>query len=494
MNKHINFIDGEWTDSSGDKMQSISPIDNQILWEGYTSKNFNIDQAINAAKNALPLWAKLSIEKRTEYLKEYKSILEENKEHLTIVISLETGKPLWESSGEVAAMIGKIDISIKAYADRSPTTENQLKGSKSITRHKPHGVLAVLGPYNFPGHLPNGHIVPALLAGNTIVFKPSELTPYTAQEMVRLWEKAKLPNGVLNLVQGGKETAISLSKNERIDGLLFTGSWKTGSSLAKQFVNFPGKILALEMGGNNPLIVTHPKNIAAAAYTTILSAYITSGQRCTCARRLIVLEGSDGDEFIETLVKMIKNITVGKYSDSPEPFMGPVINKETANALLKTQDSLIKSNGCPIIKMERLDINNTFLTPGLIDVSSIENRADKEYFGPLLQLIRVNNFDEAIAEANKTEYGLSAGLLSDSKNEYDKFFYEIKAGIVNWNTQTTGASSGAPFGGVGKSGNYHPSAYYATDYCSYPVASIEAEIVTPPATLSPGLSSLEEMM
>jgi succinylglutamic semialdehyde dehydrogenase len=357
----------------------------------------------------------------------------------------------------------------------------------SVTRHKPHGVLAVFGPFNFPGHLPNGHIVPALLAGNTVVLKPSELTPWVAEEMVKIWKEAGLPNGVINVVQGGPEVGKYLIRHPGINGVLFTGSWKTGKIISEELVHYPQKILALELGGNNPLIVGKINDSKAGAYVAAQSAFITSGQRCTCARRVIVPEGKEGDLFLDDLKEFIKKIHIGKFDEKPEPFMGPLISSDAAQKMIEAQDMLIKKGAKPLLKMERKDDNSAFITPGLIDVTAVKDRPDDEFFGPLLQVIRVKDLASAIQEANQTGYGLTAGIISDSREEYETVLREVRAGLINWNTPLTGAYGSAPFGGVGQSGNYRPSGYYAVDYCSFPVASVEKEKLSLPNTLSPGI-------
>lgn len=467
---------------------SHNPATGEKLWSGPSATQHDVDEAVASARSALEKWSHLSFEKRINHLIAYKDVLTSEKDAMAETISQETGKPLWDSKGEVLAMINKVAISIDAYQKRCTELILEQPHALSITRHKPHGVIAVLGPYNFPGHLPNGHIIPALLAGNTVVFKPSELTPLVGEKMIALWKKSGLPQGVINLVQGLAETGKFLSKHPGIDGLLFTGSWPTGKSLAATFAETPQKILALEMGGNNPLIVSSLSNIKAAAYITVQSAFLSSGQRCTCARRLIVIQNGFSKTFQEQLIAMIKAIQVGAYTDTPEPFMGPVISLAAAKKLLETQKKLQDSGGKSLVPMQHLKNDLPFLSPGLIDVTDIRERSDEELFGPLLQLIRVPDINSAIEEANHTAYGLSAGLLSDSLEEYELFYQKIRAGVVNWNTQLTGASSSAPFGGIGKSGNHRPSAFYAADYCAFPVASLENKTLQMPSTIAPGIT------
>src|SRR5690554_5861793 len=384
-------------------------------------------------------------------------------------------------------MICKVAISERAYHERTGTVENPMAGAKAFIRHKPHGVVAVFGPYNFPGHLPNGHIVPALLAGNVVVFKPSELTPWVAEETVKLWQQAGIPNGVVNLVQGLVETGKALVSHPQMDGLFFTGSSTTGKLLHEQFGGRPDKILALEMGGNNPLIVKDVSDIDATVHNIIQSAFVTSGQRCTCSRRLFLPNGALGDAILARLVEVTKNIEVGDYAADPQPFMGAMISAKAAAGMVAAQKMLLDLGAKLLVEMTQADVEKGFVSPGIVDITGVNNVPDEEHFGPLLKVIRYSDFDAAIAQANDTRFGLSAGLLADSRDDWDHFFVHIRAGIVNWNKPITGASSAAPFGGVGDSGNHRPSAYYAADYCAYPVASVEAERSELPGQLNPGL-------
>jgi succinylglutamic semialdehyde dehydrogenase len=481
------FIDGVWREASGDGFLSRDPVTQDVIWQGRQATLSDVNEAVSAAHKAFPLWSETAFSDRVILLKKFAEALSSQKQDLALIISQETGKPLWESLTEVASMVGKIPISIEAFEKRCAPTQKTAGTAQSVTRYKPHGVVAVLGPYNFPGHLPNGHIVPALLAGNTIVFKPSEFTPGVAELTVKIWQSVGLPNGALNLVPGGKETGQALVSHEKINGLFFTGSSQTGKVLNQALSERPDVMLALEMGGNNPLVVTHVKNKKAAALTTLQSAYLSAGQRCTCARRLIVPKNPDGDDFISELMNSLKTLRVGHYLENPEPFMGPVITVAAAENLLSAQKNLIKNGAEPLLKMQLLRPHTALLSPGLIDVTSLPERGDAEFFGPLLQLIRVGDFSQAIIEANRTHYGLSAGLLCDDRSLYDVFYRNVRAGLINWNNQLTGASSAAPFGGVGDSGNHRPSAYFAADYCSYPIASLESENLTIPTQLPPGI-------
>ncbi len=487
------FINNEWKRGSGALFSSYNSATGENLWQGKEALQSEVDEAVLQAKRAFEKWSALAIDERSHYLSEFSEILRDSQRDFAEIIAKETGKPLWDSISEVEAMINKVGISLEAYGRRCAGMIRDQPHARSITRHRPHGVVAVFGPYNFPGHLPNGHIIPALLAGNTIVFKPSELTPLVAEQTLRYWQKAGLPEGVLNLVQGGKETGQALVKNPDLQAIFFTGSYHTGKILSELFASQPSKILALEMGGNNPLVISEVSDIYAAAYVTIQSAYLSSGQRCTCARRLIVPKTQQGDDFIAAVIEMIGNISIGPYTNVPEPFMGPIITENQAQKILEAQEDLRSKGGQSLVEMRQLPLGKAFISPGLMDVTGIADRPDEEIFGPFLQVIRVNDFQEAIDEANHTKYGLTAGLLSRRQEEYAYFYRHIQAGVVNWNTPLTGASSSAPFGGIKCSGNHRPSAYYAADYCAYPVASMESAELKMPSFFAPGFRMKQEL-
>lgn len=483
-----NYINGEWLAGSGAELATIDPSTGRQTWTSNASSPDDIARAAQAAHDSFEAWSLTPLAERIAIATRFRDLLKDNAESLAATIAEEVGKPLWEARTEVATMANKIDISVQAHAARTGESATKVADGNAVLRHRPHGVFAVYGPYNFPGHLPNGHIVPALIAGNTLLFKPSEYAPRTAVKTVQLWEQAGLPKGVLNLVNGGRDTGIALGQQALIDGVLFTGSSQTGAALHKQFGGQPGKMLALEMGGNNPLVVWGVKDIDAAVHHTVMSAFISAGQRCTCARRLVIEEGAAGDAFLARLVAVAAQLQVGPSNAEPQPFMGPVVSSAVAARLVQAQEDMVAKGGKLLLAMRQLDPNTGFVTAGIVDTTDAQDIPDEEWFGPLLQVIRVASFDDALRVANATQYGLAASLLSPSEDLWQRFAVRARAGIVNWNRPTTGAASSAPFGGVGKSGNHRPSAYYAADYCAYPVASIENPVLDMPAKLSPGLS------
>lgn len=454
------------------ELVSFEPATGAELWR---APHGDVDAEVAAARESWAGWAARPVTFRIETMRRFANVVRRKADAFTDLLARETGKPLWEAHTEIETVINKVEISVTAYNER--TARRQLDspmGSRMALRHKPHGVLAVLGPYNFPAHLPNGHMVPALIAGNAVVFKPSEKTPASGAFLIDCYREAGVPEGCARLVIGGPNEGRALAAHDGIDGLLFTGSARTGIALNRAFAEKPEKILALEMGGNNPIVVWDTPDLYQAAVLIVQSAFTTAGQRCTAARRLIVDEAL-AEPLVAEIGKLLDRLIVGAPHDDPTPFMGPVIDNDTADQLTESFLALTMRGGRPLRYLERPDESRPFLRPGIVDMTTAPDRPDIELFGPILQVIRHRDFDAAIAEANNTRYGLSASLISQTPALYDRFWAGVRAGIVNWNRPTNGASSAAPFGGVGWSGNHRPSAYYAADYCAYPVASNEAD-------------------
>lgn len=456
--------------------QSIDPATGETVWEGPAASAAEVQAAADRARAAFPDWADHPRQDRIDAVKRYQAVLKERAPQIAEAISRETGKALWETTTELQAMQGKVDISIRAYDERTGERTAQTAFGSATLRHRPHGVAAVLGPFNFPGHLPNGHIVPALLAGDTVVFKPSEETPLTGQLMAEAFEAADLPAGVVNVVQGSRDTGAALL-DSGIDALMFTGSGAAGAHFRRKFADDPHVILALELGGNNPLVVWDAADAEAVAGIMVQSAFITTGQRCSCARRLIVPEGPQGDAVIEAVAALSDRLIFAPWNSATEPYAGPLISERAAQAALQALQQRIDL-GAKVVRASGPvgNLPGAFVRPAIIDVTGL-NVLDEEMFAPFLQVIRVPTFEAAIAAANATRYGLSAGLVSDNPANWDRFIRRIRAGVVNFNRPTTGAAGDMPFGGLGASGNHRPSAYYAADYCAYPVASFEAEAV-----------------
>ncbi|MCX7863994.1 MAG: succinylglutamate-semialdehyde dehydrogenase [Novosphingobium sp.] len=461
---------------------SCEPATGKEMWRGRIS---DVDEIVTRARRAWPTWAAQPLANRMELLRRFVNEVRKESENLATTIARETGKPLWEANAEVENVIAKVEVSIRAYAERSAQRklDNALSGKMAV-RHKPHGVMAVIGPCNMPAHLPNAHIVPALLAGNAVVFKPSEKTPATGELLLRCFNRAGISAAVVQLVIGGPEQGQQLVSHDGIDGVLFTGSANTGIAINRKLATRPDKIVALEMGGNNPVVVWDTPKVTDAATLIVQSAFTSAGQRCTAARRLII-KSSMYDAVISEVKQIADRIIFGAPFDEPAPFMGPVIDNVAADGLSESFLYLLSHGGKAIKHLLRPDEKLPFLSPSIIDTTAMRERPDVELFGPILQVIRVDELDEAIAEANNTRFGLAASLIGGSPRDYNRFWANIRAGIVNWNRPTISPSHAAPVGGIGLSGNHRPSGYYAADYCAYPVASGEVE--QPRAAIGVGL-------
>jgi succinylglutamic semialdehyde dehydrogenase len=476
-----HFIRGEWIRGQGEPLCSINPATGEELFRTRHASAAEVGAAFLAASDTFRRWVDTSPDQRIEIARRFAEGVQSRRQEFRLVISRATGKPFWEANQEVDTVVRKIELSIEAYRQRTGSKSEKAGNSLSVLSHAAHGVAAVLGPFNFPAHLPNGHIVPALIAGNCVVFKPSELTPSVGALLVNCWHEAGLPAGCLNLLQGGRTTAEWMLNRPELAGVFFTGSVRTGRAIHQRFGGRPEVILALEMGGNNPLVVLERADLKAAARTIAVSAFISAGQRCTCTQRLILVDST----VLPELVQISEEIRVGAPDEVPEPFIGPVIHSAAAQNVLQAQQELVDRGAKILVECRPAEKGLPFLRPGIVDVTGLYGVADQEIFGPLLTVNRARNFVEAIAFANQTRFGLAAGLIGGSEQDFEMFRRKVRAGIINWNRPTTGASSAAPFGGVGLSGNHRPSAFYAADYCAYPVATMQsAELVAP---VHPGL-------
>lgn len=469
-----------------DEIVSFEPATGKEIWRGAIG---DPDREVERAQKAFREWAGSPLANRIELCRRFANVVRRDSEALTNLIANETGKPVWEARHEVEAVIGRVETSVKAYAERTAKRrlDSALSGTVAI-RHKPHGVMAVVTPFNAPAVLPCGHILPALIAGNTIVFKPSEKAPATGDTIVRMMHEAGVPEDVVRLLVGGPKTGHALIAHDGVDGVLFTGSAHNGIHVNRKLAVQPSKIAALEMGGNNPIILWDTPLIQDAVTLIVQAAFTSAGQRCAAARRLIIK-----DEHYDIVVPEIKALTnrliVGMPHDDPQPFMGPLIDSEATDGLSDSFVYLLSNGGKVINNLAQPVKGRPFMRPGIIDVTEVQNRPDMELFGPLLQIIRVSDFEEAIAEANNTRFGLTASLIGGTPEHYNYFWAMVKAGLINWNRPNNGGGRGAPFGGVGISGNHRPGAYYAADYCAYPVTS--AEMDQPRAVLGLGVEQVK---
>lgn len=468
-----NYINGEWHGIEGDAITSRNPANpDEIVWQG-TPNTGHVDAAISAARAALPGWSALSLDERIGYLRRWQEVANEHAEGLARLITAEMGKVYNESLFEAKALASKVDITLEDFS-LGRVREYQVGVSETRSgycRFKPHGVMAVIAPFNFPAHLANGHFVPALLMGNTVVVKPSERTPGVGQKLGEMMEEVGLPAGVFNVIQGDAAVSAKLVDHDDIDGILFTGSWTVGRKILEANLDRPGRIIALEMGGNNPSVVMDDAHLKQAVLEHVRASFSTTGQRCTCTRRIIV-QSKIAERFIPAFCKAASTLIVGPGDSSDPVFMGPLVAAEAVQNVLDFQQRLVDGGGRVLLEASAMDRPGYFVTPGVVQVDRFTIEQDCEVFGPLVQISVVDTLDEAIEQANATRYGLAASIFTTDDAAYERFFREVRSGCINRNTGTAGASSKLPFGGLGHSGNNRPAAAFSVDYCAYPVANM----------------------
>lgn len=489
-----DYIDGAFVLSreASESFEVINPGNlDDIIGEFYASYD-HVYQAVDAARRAFSKWSALDPASRADYLNKFYSEIESHLGEIANVISRETGKPLWEATQEAKGMLGKIQITLRESMKLIEEKEvaEAYPGVIGRYRYKPRGVMAVLGPFNFPLHLPQGHFVPALASGNTVIFKPSEKTPASGQIIAEMIHRSGFPPGVFNLIQGGPEVGKRLSLSSGVDAVLFTGSYEVGLKIKKETAPHFWKTPVLEMGGKNAAIVCDDADLEKALYENILGVYLTTGQRCSATSRIIVTE-KISDPFIKEFHELSKRIKIGYAFDDDPPLMGPLISQNARDNYLRFQGMAQREGGETVMRGMALELalRGYYVTPSIYlfqprDPAGIY--LTTEIFGPTVGIIVVKGIDEAIHEANKTDYGLVVSVFTKDRRIYDQVFHETKVGLVNWNRSTVGGSSRLPFGGQGKSGNQFPTALFAPYYCTYPVASLEDPNPVNEETILPG--------
>ena len=472
-----SFLRGRWVpvDAADGVLTRSAPADLDDALPPVAFALAHVDEAVAAARAAQPAWSALGLDARIGYLARLRDALVQHENALALAISREMGKVIREARAEVKAMVAKVDITL---SEGLALVRDTTVDARFSWRWRPHGVLAVLGPFNFPLHLPHGHIVPALLLGNTVVFKPSEVTPGCAIVYTQVIESVGFPPGVFNLVQGDGVVGAALGGHADVDGVLFTGSYAVGEKLRRVNVSMPGRILALELGGKNAAIVLDDAPFEKAAEDVVLSAFATTGQRCSCASRLVVTRGI-ADRFIEEIARRAAALVVGHPLD-PAAFCGPLASPRALEKFEALQQLAEEEGAHAVIAPTEASVTwegrahrGCYVTPRVRLVERREKHSAyqrDEAFGPDLAVYVVADLDEAIAVADDTDYGLTAGVWTESEASFEHAARALHVGALSWNAPTVGASSRLPFGGVKNSGNHRPAGAFSTLYCAYPMA------------------------
>ncbi len=451
---------------------NISPADlNDKVFE-WSPDAGAVDTACETAHSAHPLWSGLSQKERNTHLLKLRDIYKAKAKEMALLIARETGKPLWESEKEAQSLSQKVEITLKEalpLVQDGPFTSFQ-NGTKEKIAYRSRGVFLVLGPFNFPAHLPNGHIIPALATGNTVVFKPSEKAPATAEKLTECFHQAGFPKGVFNMVQGGAKTAQALVRHPLVDGILFTGSYAVGQSIQKALLGQPQKILALEMGGKNSSLVWKTADVEQAVEEVIKGAYLSCGQRCSATSR-VILHKDIKTRFLEQFMAKSQSIKIGHWSENP--FMGPLIEEKAVQRFMTATKSAGVEGANILLRGKSLNLNGWYVSPTVVEPKSFDPDSfyqNEELFSPFVTLYSVSEEAEALNLIGQSGYGLCLSVFSQDSALAQRMFQQAQVGVFHWNLSTNGASPHLPFGGLGKSGNDRPAGLFAVYSCVTPVA------------------------
>ncbi len=486
-----DFIGGRFVvpESPDELLEIRSPADLDQVVAVHPVAVAHVSRAVSAARGAFSTWRRLGYEARAALLRGYQERVRHHAAAFADLLAREAGKARWDAASEAGALAAKVDLVLGEGAEW--TQDRRLDDLPGEIRFRPHGVLAVLGPFNFPVHLPNGQILPALLLGNTVVFKPSEKCPSAAVLMMRCFEEAGFPPGVVNLIQGGAQTAVALSQHADVDGILFTGSVPVGKAIVAANAARPGRLVALELGGKNASIVLDDANVEAAARHIAFAAYASAGQRCTATSRVFVTRGV-ADALVSHFADAARRVVVG-HPLTEGTFMGPLISDQAKHALLEAQANARRAGFEAVVEGGAYDVGRRghYVRPSVHLAPHAEVRVPgythDELFGPDVAVYVVDDLDHAIRLTNDTEFGLACAVFTASAASFEHAADELRVGVLHWNQSSNGASGRLPFGGVKNSGNHRPAGIMAGTFCAYPLAIRHAPPADAPLPSWPGL-------
>jgi succinylglutamic semialdehyde dehydrogenase len=447
------------------------------LWIGHADYN-HINPVIESAIAGYDVWRKTPLSERIKVIKNFRDEVEKRKDEIALAIALETGKPLWESKTEAGALAAKVDVTINVSLDRiaEESITEVLPKLDGRVLYRPIGPTLIIGPFNFPCHLANTQILASLLSGNSIIFKPSEKTMYSSTLMFECLAAAGFPNGVVNLIHGSGKTSSDLVSHPAIKGIYFTGSLGVGKKILEATCTDLTKLVALELGGKNTTIVHKDANIDHAVAEILRACFLTSGQRCTSTSTLIVHDAIL-ERFNEQFLKEASRMIIDHpEANSPQPFMGPLIDEHAVNFYNTYLDNS-KKEGAELLMGDLAlpSMKGHYVSPTIQYINQITgtNFGKTEIFGPNVCITPYSNIGQAIDVANMSDYGLAGSIFTADKEIYEHALRDVEVGIFNLNRSTVGASARLPFGGMKNSGNYHPAAVSMIDHCVATTASLK---------------------
>lgn len=445
-----NFVAGDWTEADGGgRRQRRNPADDaEVVNDAPDSTAADVHRAVTAVEQGYHEWAERTPQERAEVLNRAADVLAQRSDELARDLVREEGKTLAEALGETR----RTPANLRMYATEGLRLFGQVfpTGGEPLvfTHRQPVGVVAVITPWNFPLNIPSRKIGPALAAGNGVVFKPSELTPGTADALVRALLEAGLPNGAIALVHGGGEAGAALVSDKRVSAITFTGSSAVGSAIHQ--ATTAHQRCQLEMGGKNPVIVLADADLDRAAALIARGGFGLTGQACTGTSRVLV-EDRVHDALVERLVAAAKARVVGSgLAEGTQ--MGPLVSRAQYSKVVGHVDTAVRSGAALVAGDEPLDAScarGQFVRPMVLTGVGPEDRiAQEEVFGPVLATMRIGSYEEAITVANSTRYGLSASIVTDDMHRAFDFVRRVDSGVVKVNLPTTGVAMNAPFGGM----------------------------------------------
>ena len=450
------FIDGKWVSPpTAKRFQTINPATKEPIASFVSGTPEDVDRAISAATKAFPAWKETPAPKRGDILLEAARLLKSRKSAVGRIVTREMGKVIAEGLGDVQESIDFIEyMAAEGRRLAGETVPSELRSKFCLTIRQPKGVVACITPWNFPTAIPNWKIAAALISGNSIVFKPASNTARCAVEVVKIYEDAGLPPGVLNFVTGsGGVVGNALVADPRVRTVSFTGGVETGRDVYVRGAQGL-KMVHLELGGKNPMIVMEDADLSLALEGVLFAAFGTSGQRCTATSRLI-LHSAVYDEFLGRLTKRLESFSVGDPLD-PKTGMGPVASADQEKKILEyieigKKEATLRTGGRKLTggSYDR----GYFIAPTIFETKHGSRISKEEIFGPVLSVIKVGSYDEAVRVANDVEYGLSSSIYTRDVNRAFRAMDDLEAGITYINAPTIGAEVQLPFGGVKNTGN-----------------------------------------
>ncbi|MBI4226651.1 MAG: aldehyde dehydrogenase family protein [Candidatus Omnitrophica bacterium] len=481
-----NYIGGRWVrPSGGAPLVSEDPGDLAHPVGAVREDPSAVDAAVAAAARAWPAWSGASFARRRRALKRFQQAVRRHRVPLATMIAREVGKPWWEAMREVDRLIARVDETVTyAWPRVRPLTVPVAARVRGICRYRPQGVLAILGPCNFPAHIPASQFLPGLLTGNTIVFKPSEFAPFVGQMLAACAQEAGLPAGVFNVVAGGGAVGARLIEQPAVRAVLFTGSVATGRRIQQALWRHANKSVALEMGGKNAALVLADADVRLAAREAAIGAYAMAGQRCNATSR-IILHRRRATRFLDEFLPLVDRLTIG-HPMTPGTFMGPLVSR-AAVAKYRAALAVARRDGYEPLRpggpASVAGYRGHYVRPsvhlcerpGSIRKGTAPFYRTSEIFGPDVAIYLVRSTDEAIALNNDVPYGLVTSLFTRSRRAFEAVSRRVDTGLVNWNRGTIGSSGLLPFGGTKASGNQQPAGLFAIHQCVYPVAVLEDE-------------------